>query len=494
MEISLLLLETNYTKKQMRIITLTLVIVFAILGCSKKKEKPIFYKYDKSFLEKETIKKLNKILSDSLSTTYYARDKSFVIADLTNDSLPDTFAFLNFFNKNDNSFVKTNVYFYENTGKSLRLRKALSFEEYIYPSKKENAERTVFYSISTYEIKPDTYGRLDQSKKPKRGSLSIDDGELSYGIILGTTNYEDANSYGVYSEDYYKYVTAENGLIYRESPDGEAIGKFPYGTQVHVTGSTGLRKTIYDDGDVSGEWVEVFIEETNESVFVFDGYLGESHDIVYHKKVLASPVVFEEKNKKGIILKGSHLTYNKSLNTTGRIKVEEISNVEILSETENKRPQNNKDEYCKWSNYVKIKYNGEQIIVFGNKLLSISSTTEIEWKNSVINLVEAQDYTVGAADYDGLTFCDDYSYVFIEQEGAYSYINNRNDKKDLGKVVFVHDDGMSEEISSFNVKNDTIVFDIKQGFQEGSGSYKLNVFYEEGIWKSIETNHDRRYP
>lgn len=470
-----------------------------------KEEMTTFLKDDKAYLEKEAGRKVDiKYDANYLgSKSLHLKNKHFSILDLNEDGLLDAVAFLGFFNKSDNTFQETYIEYYENDGEALVFKESKDFSKYIYPEERISTKEVTWVDniVFTKEITPDNSGRLNMFEKSKEGAVDLSNGKLSYGVFINESNgnkdaYND-DDYNISEENNYKYVTAESGLIYRDEPDGEALGKLPYGTEVHIIGKTDVEKTIYDDGEeITGEWVQIQIDEySEETAYIFNGFLDEEYNLNYAKRILNTPIEFEEVQGKGMLLPGPYYMYNETLGAMDGIVVDKITDVTILQKTKYKRPENEEDEYCKWSNYAKINYKGNNIIVFGATLLNISHTTKIEWKtDEVIYLVEAENYTVEAADYDGLTGCDDYSDVFIKQNNSYSHIYHKPTAKDknLYEIFFVHDDGMSEDIASFEVKNDTIIFNMEQGFQEGTGSYKLNVFNENG-WKCIETDEKRDY-
>ena len=74
------------------------------------------------------------------------------------------------------------------------------------------------------------------------------------------------------------YVSAENGLFTRISPDrgARSLTKLNYGTKVDVLERTGLRLDVLDNGKkVSGEWVKINAYMPYDIVqgYVFDAYL-----------------------------------------------------------------------------------------------------------------------------------------------------------------------------------------------------------------------------
>lgn len=310
--------------------------------------------------------------------------------------------------------------------------------------------------------------------------------EIDFPIQVSSTDYI------MVKENDYKYVNAENGLVYRDRPEGDKIGKFSYGTKVHLTGKTGLVKTVYDNNErIVGEWVEVEIdEEFTQKAFVFNGYLAKEEEINNRLATLKSEVVFEGMYDKGIILPGKHLVYDRKLQEISSITFYEITEVIILEKTKKKRPQKNEAEYCRWANYLVVSIMDKQLILFGRRVLKFSVDLGIILeKGERVTYIEAQDYTVETSDEYDLTGCDDYSKVYIKSNNMYNelYYLTTDSKKNGKEKIIVHDEGMSENIIKIKVKNDTINIDMHQYFQEGQGSYILRIFKNNG-WKCIETN------
>ena len=82
----------------------------------------------------------------------------------------------------------------------------------------------------------------------------------------------------VHSQDIF-YVSADNGLYARQSPDrgSKAIAKLNYGTKVTLLENTQLKLDVLDKGQiVSGQWVKVYANTPYSEIeaYVFDGYLS----------------------------------------------------------------------------------------------------------------------------------------------------------------------------------------------------------------------------
>lgn len=74
-----------------------------------------------------------------------------------------------------------------------------------------------------------------------------------------------------------RFVSAENGLNYRDTPKGKVLGKFPYNSKILVIKKTGIKESILDEGKtVKGEWVGVSLAQ--DTVYVFNAFLDSYRD------------------------------------------------------------------------------------------------------------------------------------------------------------------------------------------------------------------------
>ncbi len=72
-----------------------------------------------------------------------------------------------------------------------------------------------------------------------------------------------------------KYVTAKSGLVYRNKPKGEKLGKFEFNEKIIIDKHTNIFQEIKDENKIiKGKWVSVKLE--NSIVYVFDGFLSDT--------------------------------------------------------------------------------------------------------------------------------------------------------------------------------------------------------------------------
>ncbi len=585
-------------KNRMRLVlkyTLLCIVTLSISQCKTKKEdlKVTEYLDKNDSIKKVVEQKISKLFTDSLTVAekIIVKNQEIVVVDFNRDSLLDAVAFLGVFNSLNDSFKRTVILYYQNDGQELRDKDGIAPDTYIYPQKDaiKNVKYEATVSIATEEIKPNTSGVLDKSRV-QESSLELRNGSLSYSVVVGKDHYDINSNYQVSKERDYKFVATEDGLEYRDKPDGDVLGNIPYGTRVHITGKTGWKKTRYVNGrKVTGEWVEVEINRhtkekafmldaylsqeyqlTNSSLpnasnyelisvneykyntaenglvyrkqpegkilgkfnygdkvhiigrtdivktiydeeeiivgewvqvkidgatpekgFVFDGYLKQKEAIDYRLANLNAPVVFNSTYRKGIVLPGKHLVYNKELEEISSIQLDKVVEVTILEKSKHKRPQKKGEAYCNWANYLSVKLNGEDYILFGGIVLESMNLSLRLTNGSMVEFIQAKRYTMGSRDKVELTGCDDFSELYIKSKGQYNSIYHLPAKgeKNLGKKRFIHDKNVSEGLRKIKKNQDTINFIINKYANGKQQDYTLKVFQQNG-WKYIETDNE----
>ncbi|QCE43051.1 SH3 domain-containing protein [Psychroserpens sp. NJDZ02] len=288
------------------------------------------------------------------------------------------------------------------------------------------------------------------------------------------------------------YVTAENGLLIRESPEGEIVGKFIYGEKVEILEVTNTEKTIIDnDKEIKGKWVKV--KFNNDDTYVFDGFLGEPYDLTnLPKKIIGFPVEFIESRGKAVLKPKNYKVFNEKLVKINNLNIEAKTEVEVLRQTKFKREEKTNQDYCDWSNYVEIVYNNHNYILFGENVLLITREENIKLQEKTIIITFVKNYIQESTDEDGLTFCDghgDFTNIMIKENNVFFVIKDKNSNATFGVM---NSDGVGESIGNFTVVNNTINAHIEQSFQEGTGSYDVKLFYDNG-WKYKESNLLRKY-
>ncbi|WP_179007429.1 SH3 domain-containing protein [Winogradskyella forsetii] len=86
------------------------------------------------------------------------------------------------------------------------------------------------------------------------------------------------------------YVTAENGLTYREKPDinSEKLGKFELGSKLSLVEKTGIQLEVKDNQKtIKGEWIKVISKRYKWHIgYVFDGFVIDSTNADFSKLII----------------------------------------------------------------------------------------------------------------------------------------------------------------------------------------------------------------
>lgn len=218
---------------------------------------------------------------------------------------------------------------------------------------------------------------------------------------------------------------------------------------------------------------------------------------VKEEKDTSVTVTFKDYQKPGLILQGNYKTYSEQIKVIGKINVPEIKALQIIQISETKHPQHTNVDYCKWANYLKVVYNEDTLILFGEKVLEINEEySNINLKTKNVKLLIAGNFLTKSSDEEGLTGCDEYSYLIIENKnGFYSLVNapKRDNYYPYEYAVLFDNDGIGEEITNLETNEDTIKLKIDVIYQEGSGSYNYKIYPSSTQWKSFETDRITKY-
>jgi hypothetical protein len=209
--------------------------------------------------------------------------------------------------------------------------------------------------------------------------------------------------------------------------------------------------------------------------------------------------VFEKYENEGLILVDKFELLDDSLKPVKKLSTDKIVPVKIIARSKNKHFRNQNDNDCLKANYLKIIYDGETYIVFGRFVYETDPQKfSVTIKDSKLEILSIKNFEMGAGDEEGLTGCDDYSIIVIKrlEDNNYSLIQNPKERKpytgeQCDYAVLLHDEGGSEKIYNVSSKEDSISILIKAYYQEGGGSYKFNVLYNENLSKGSINNYIR---
>ena len=210
-------------------------------------------------------------------------------------------------------------------------------------------------------------------------------------------------------------------------------------------------------------------------------------------------ITFNEYAKDGVLLQGELTLFDENLNKVGNLEIKEISKVQILEKSINFYTIENSNDYCLKSNFIKINYKSKNYIVFGREIYEINEKEKFDFqneKNENFTILPITNFEMGASDDDGLTGCDDFSYLIIynKANNKYSTISAPNNQENHSNEKFanlLHDDGSEEKIYQVKVVNDSLILKIKVSYQEGYGSFNLNTSFKDNFKNSIITSKNR---
>lgn len=199
------------------------------------------------------------------------------------------------------------------------------------------------------------------------------------------------------------------------------------------------------------------------------------------------------------MLNGELTLFDENLNKVGNLEIKEISKVKILEKSTDIYNIENSKDYCLKSNFLKINYQSNNYIVFGREIYEINVSEKFDFqneKNEKFTILPITNFEMGASDNEGLTSCNDFSYLIIynNTNNKYSTISSPRNQENHSNEKFanlLHDDGSEEKIYQVKVVKDSLILAIKVSYQEDYGSYNLNTSFKDNFRNSKITNKNR---
>ena len=197
----------------------------------------------------------------------------------------------------------------------------------------------------------------------------------------------------------------------------------------------------------------------------------------------------------GIIINKIVKFYDENLKEMGVIHFQELEKVEIIAITKKMYNLENISDNCEKAKFVKIKLYNKELILFGNEVHEINNEQLFHFQNTnghKFSIFPVANFVMGASDDEGLTGCDDYNILIIENKkdqtfSTISYPLNRNNKI-LKDAVLFNDDSAEEKIYNVSTLNDTLIIGIKAIYQEGGSKFNLKTTFSNKFSKSIIAN------
>lgn len=210
-------------------------------------------------------------------------------------------------------------------------------------------------------------------------------------------------------------------------------------------------------------------------------------------------ITFEKYTKDGILLNGEITLFDDKLNKIGKIEIKEISKVQILEKSTNIYNIESSKDYCLKSNFIKINYKSKNYTIFGREIYEINDKEKFDFQNEKkenFTIFPITNFEMGGSDDDGLTSCDDFSYlvVYNKTNNKYSTISSPKNQENHSNEKFanlLHDDGSEEKIYHVKMVKDSLILGIKVSYQEEYGSFYLRTSFKDNFKNSIITNKNR---
>ncbi len=127
-------------------------------------------------------------------------------------------------------------------------------------------------------------------------------------------------------------------------------------------------------------------------------------------------------SKEGILLPIVYNIYNQDNELVDTLSNYTLKQVRILQKSQSKLPHSPSDKYCHFANYVKVKYERDTFILFGRNVLEITERyNNLNLGEDTVSILLTENFSMNAADDDGLTGCDDFSYVKYSTRFKYKF-------------------------------------------------------------------------
>jgi len=224
--------------------------------------------------------------------------------------------------------------------------------------------------------------------------------------------------------------------------------------------------------------------------------IKQESNLKFESKTSENYLKFEKYFKEGLLLRGQVKLFDKKLNQVGQIQVEEITAVQILEKSTERYNIGKSTDYCSKANLLKVKYKDNDYLVFGQDVYEINQNEVSDLPNNLFVVFPVTNFEMGASDEEGLTDCDEYSYLIVFNKKTNKYLtieipDNQENIRSQKFASLIHDDGLAEKIYSIKMIHDVLILGIKISYQEGYGSYFLKTNSTDNFIKSIITDHNR---
>lgn len=200
-----------------------------------------------------------------------------------------------------------------------------------------------------------------------------------------------------------------------------------------------------------------------------------------------SSMAWLPQNKQGFFFTGSQSVdeYDASLKPKGIVDDYDLTPVDIIAITREKLPADAsyKDDKCTWANFVKIKHQGKEKIVFGSYVLYPTK----QYKTNSLSLWETERYKMGVTDKQGLTGCDNFHTLLLkDSKGVYHAIEKNypleSQPEEPQYINLVKSDVAEDSIDFVTENYGTLSTKITRNLQDETKRYRIHIFPRQGDW------------
>lgn len=218
---------------------------------------------------------------------------------------------------------------------------------------------------------------------------------------------------------------------------------------------------------------------------------------IFAKPVSGDAIIFDRiEVDVSLIFPGQYKTYDKNGNVIGNVTFDNITPVILKSRSGKRMHLKNSKDDCAWAYYVTFSYQGKDVTMFGSDVFATTKTLPFIYHKQPMKLLTVKNFSQGASNEDGLTGCEEFQYLFIEQNGTYTPVQtptntgDRDVKRRL--AMLLQDDQADEEIQKISVIKDKLKITIKATYQESDEIYDLDVALAKKPYQSLKISYKGR--
>lgn len=195
-------------------------------------------------------------------------------------------------------------------------------------------------------------------------------------------------------------------------------------------------------------------------------------------------ISFQTVNSEGILFKGEAEIYDEFENNIYRINIAKAEKVKIVGISAQQYNLKGNNDICEKANFVKIIRNNKELILFGKRIYLVDKANIYPFTsaNNNYNVLAVENFQMDAGNEEGLTGCEDYKYLILENisKKSFSKIPFKANKSDIYRTssyyaILYNDDMSGDSIYKSHIEQDTLALAVKSFYQEGGAAYLLKI-------------------